>query len=61
MDKIEITRDEFNSAAADVTTEILTDVKLDGMTKALIPLIGLTFASKMGVKLFDEKSDTPEK
>jgi hypothetical protein len=60
MDKIEITRDDFRRAIAEVSAELAEDTSIEGMAKLLIPMTGMVFASKMEDKLFDEKSDTIE-
>ena len=60
MDKIEITRDDFKRAIEEVSCDMLRDDKLRGELKLLIPLIGMTFATKIEGKLFDEKPITQE-
>lgn len=61
MDKIEITRDDFQRVIKEVMSEMVEDDNLEGMARVLIPLTGAVFAQKMEVKLFDNNSDTLEK
>ena len=52
-----ITREEFTAAVHAVISDMANDPALDGMARFIIPLTGMTFASKMEEILFGKKED----
>lgn len=55
--EILINKAEFDKAKEKVADEFLNDPRLEGMSKMLMPLTGLTFAGKMEEILFPNTTE----
>jgi hypothetical protein len=50
-----VTREEFRMAVSAAVDKLVSDPKVEGMAKFLIPTIGITFACQMEEILFGKK------
>ena len=55
--EIHINKAEFDAAMKKVAEDMANDPRLEGMSKMLMPLTGMTFASKMADILFTENKE----
>lgn len=55
MDERRISKAEFKEAQEKVMKDMMNDPDLDGMAKLLIPMTGVTFATKMAAILFPKE------
>ena len=55
MDERCISKAEFNEAMKKVMDDMMNDPDLDGMAKLLVPMTGVSFATKMEKILFPEE------
>lgn len=56
MDERRIDKAEFDAAKETILKEMMNDPDLDGMAKLLVPMTGVTFATKMEKILFPEEN-----
>lgn len=56
MDERRISKIEFDSAVHQVTEKMISDPKLEGMAKLMVPLTGSMFADEMKKILFPEEN-----
>lgn len=60
-DSMTITKEQFDKAVIETSTEIMNDPKLvSGMGKVIISMTGMIFASQLRVNLFGESDDATE-
>lgn len=52
---ITITETEYKAIVEDIVMEMLNDEQLNGVGKLFIPLIGITFATAVSRRLFEDK------
>ena len=60
MNERRINEEEFNEAMHKVMDEMMNDPDLDGMAKLLVPMTGVSFATKMKKILFPEDKEDAE-
>lgn len=55
-----ITQAEYNKAVKEVMQKEISDPKLEGMGKVLIPMVGMIFAKKIAAVLFGSEAEDKE-